>query len=269
MTRRAFAAPALDRQTLNVLVSIREAMDANEDAWPLIVQAGQAARRGIDGWRWIIGDLALLVETHYGQQSIADFAKAVDMNVHTVENYRTIAGFWPADLRGRYLAHQRITWSHMREAARLPSLSCARRFIMDCVRYRWSSTRAQSIVGKRSVRTADSLPPRIYDLRIAVDHEWRAMSPRSYRKPFRGWRPKVQLPKIPARGNSAKRTKPPTKLPEKWKTPGGHMRKVTFEGVLKAIPERGGITFGIAGFDLLKPNTLYHIVICEAPELNQ
>jgi hypothetical protein len=49
--------------------------------------------------QWVKGDLALLIMTKYGDQTLKKFATDVDVTLATLESYRTVAAAWPQKSR--------------------------------------------------------------------------------------------------------------------------------------------------------------------------
>lgn len=104
-----------------------------EASWQLICDTGREAAENIDKGRWLIGDLANAVETHYGEANIAQFAIQIGVEKKRVEEYRTVCDFWKNPHRQEILdLYPMIKYSHMRDAMRLKSLPKALTFLEDC-----------------------------------------------------------------------------------------------------------------------------------------
>lgn len=99
----------------------RQAADLPDD-WDSLVSIGQSAREGMDGWRWLLGDIAGTVETRYGTDALGSYAGEVNIIPRTLRSYRTVASFYPSGTRGHF---PNLTWSHYRDAARLGELESA------------------------------------------------------------------------------------------------------------------------------------------------
>lgn len=87
--------------------------------WDVLCEAGRLAAQQIDEGRWIIGDSALLVEKHYGEDRIADYARECNLPKKRVQEYRTVCAHYEKSVRADYLRdHPNITYSHLRAAMR-------------------------------------------------------------------------------------------------------------------------------------------------------
>jgi hypothetical protein len=113
------AAEALDVVEAIARVAAEAAPDDN-GVWEMCVSAGQEfVARGDDN-AWNLGDLALIVATKYGDDTIGKYAKAVGKPKSTIKQYRRMSGFWQKDTRVSIRRElPTITRSDMREAMRL------------------------------------------------------------------------------------------------------------------------------------------------------
>jgi hypothetical protein len=70
----------------------------------------------MDGFRWLLGDLALAVERQYGKSSLKRFAADIRLPRHrTLYDYQAVAAFYPNSARAEF---QSLTWSHYRAVQR-------------------------------------------------------------------------------------------------------------------------------------------------------
>jgi hypothetical protein len=64
---------------------------------------------------WRLGDLAALVETHYGERSLAEYAEAIGIKPSTLNQYRWVSERWPIHYRGN--ESEPKPWTIFRELA--------------------------------------------------------------------------------------------------------------------------------------------------------
>jgi hypothetical protein len=84
--------------------------------WETLVSAGIMAVERMDGFRWLLGDLALVVERVYGKSSLKRFAADIRLPRHrTLYDYQAVAAFYPNSARAEF---QSLTWSHYRAVQR-------------------------------------------------------------------------------------------------------------------------------------------------------
>lgn len=82
--------------------------------WDEHVRAGIEAREQRDGAQWTLGDLALSVETSYGEKSLEKYAAEVGVEYDTLVQYR-----WVASQLGNLTRVRNLSFSHHREVAAL------------------------------------------------------------------------------------------------------------------------------------------------------
>lgn len=122
-----------------------------------ICEWGRTAAANIDQGRWLIGDLALEVDKRYGKNTVADFAKQINVPVNRVKEYRTTCKFWQNSVRTDILDNNPvITYTHMRKAMRFKDVSIARRFIDECAGNAWTVERAGIEI---KARLGEPVPP--------------------------------------------------------------------------------------------------------------
>jgi hypothetical protein len=85
--------------------------------WARLVAEGRAARAAVDGGRWRIGQLALLVERRYASGALQRFAEEIGERYATVRRYRWVAKAYDAAARTRFAS---LSFSHFQAVAGLP-----------------------------------------------------------------------------------------------------------------------------------------------------
>jgi hypothetical protein len=90
-------------------------VDAVGDEWETLVSAGQTIVEAHDRNRWALGDLGRKCERRYGEQSLAQYAAAINVRPKTMYDYTACAAFYDRDERA---AFPTLTWSHYRVALR-------------------------------------------------------------------------------------------------------------------------------------------------------
>lgn len=113
----------------DVLTAIEKMAADGADIWEAAVTAAADAEQDMAARRWCLGDLAGLVAKQYGKNRLGDFAKAINVPVPTVKQYRRMAAFYPKDTR--YL-FENVGYSHYRAALRLKELDAALELLAVC-----------------------------------------------------------------------------------------------------------------------------------------
>lgn len=119
--------------------------------WEEMCERGLIARREMDKWRWVIGDLACEVETVWGAGRLADFARGIGMSKRSVERYRQMSLFYFASARTQLFtefSEDVITWTHYREAMRIGTLARARNMLQVAANNGWTTDEIAVVVGK-------------------------------------------------------------------------------------------------------------------------
>lgn len=109
--------------------------------WESIVSAGIEAQNRMDGGRWVIGDLALLVKSEYGQGSIEQFARDIKVELNRVREYRTVSEFWAREnsARAEILATlPNLSWSHFRVAMQTKDVQAAADMLHTAAAHDWT-----------------------------------------------------------------------------------------------------------------------------------
>ena len=107
------------------------------DAYKRLVDIAKVALAERDAQYWILGQCALVFETHYGDQTLARFADEVGVEPNRLYEYRMMTEFYDAEARER-LQPLKLTYSHMREARRLGDIDTASEFLHSVAMNLWT-----------------------------------------------------------------------------------------------------------------------------------
>jgi len=77
----------------------------HKKSWDEIVQLGMEAREMKDSAQWVLGDLAMEVETFFPGK-LEEFAAQIGVNKETMRRYKTVSQSWPPETRLPYLSHR-------------------------------------------------------------------------------------------------------------------------------------------------------------------
>ena len=77
-----------------------------QESWEELVSEGLTYRENKDHSTWDIGDLALRVEKMYGVDSLGKFSIDININKHSLQQYRRVAKAFPSDTRSKLLSHR-------------------------------------------------------------------------------------------------------------------------------------------------------------------
>ena len=92
------------------------------DTWEMMVSVGQSDEEEMGIRRWRQGDLAIRIDKHYGDNTIAKFADAIAVNTSTLKQRKVMSAFYELDTRYRF---QAVGYSHFRTAMKLGTLEKA------------------------------------------------------------------------------------------------------------------------------------------------
>lgn len=88
-----------------------------------IYDLGVTARKDADRGRFTIGDLGLLITTHYRGHDIEDFAKHIGVGFKSIYEYMGVCEYYELLARTEFLdAHPNVTYSHLRQAKRMKDI---------------------------------------------------------------------------------------------------------------------------------------------------
>lgn len=156
---------------IHVLDMIQRAADEGHDVWEMAIAAGIEANDRMDAGRWFIGDLALLVNTEYGQNSIEEFAQKICVEVNRVREYRTTCAFWHRQnsVRTEFLStYPMLKYSHFRIASKLGAMDAAEQMLRTAAEGGWSTTYLYKQV-KSVLKPDDVSPAKIVDTELTID----------------------------------------------------------------------------------------------------
>lgn len=132
-----------------ILALLEKADAAGEDIYDIAVNAGLKVAGEMDTGKWLVGDLACLVDKRYGKDMIGQFAIAINLEKARVKDYRRVCGFWQKDARAAFLEIPVISYSHMRQAMRLGNLPEASAFLEEVADNAWTVEQAGIELTKR------------------------------------------------------------------------------------------------------------------------
>lgn len=163
--------PAIDFD--RAIALIQEASKKGEDVWDVSVNLGVALVQAQDKDNYNIGDLAVTVQSDYGEDSIGKWSKDIGADVKRVKEYRTTCAYWQKEARNELLqAMPRVNYSLLRLTAnRFASPKEAIAFLEECCDNDWSVERARLAIKELK---GELLPPeKVADVHVnvtRVDH---------------------------------------------------------------------------------------------------
>ena len=80
--------------------------------WEHLIIEGVDARQSRDRAQFKLGDLALQVETHYGDHSLWNYAQPIGIEFHQLQSYRTVARAYEESVRT-----DNLSWTHHERVA--------------------------------------------------------------------------------------------------------------------------------------------------------
>lgn len=96
------------------------------DSYESICDLARAQGERLDSTRFLLGDLANMVQTKYGDKTMDDFCRDIDEHKKTIYQYSSVARFYPPDIRQRIADDMpTIRYSKMRDAMRLGDIDAA------------------------------------------------------------------------------------------------------------------------------------------------
>lgn len=119
-------------------------------SWATLVQAGVNAHSDIERAQWVLGDLALQVETVFGEHTLQQYTNEVGVEYEQLRRYRQTAAAYQNPLRSGHLS-----WSHHYVMATRPDRL---EWLAKAVEHGWSTRKLQ-----QEIQLVDN-PPRPKDL---------------------------------------------------------------------------------------------------------
>lgn len=124
-----------------------------------IYELGRQAAQHMDTGRWTIGDLAVLIKTHYGDEDIDTFSRQINVPTKRVYEYRKVASFYEIQRRAEFLeANPLITYTHFRTAMRRGEIEKAYQFLERASQRAWTSDRADYVMMRLTGRKKTAVP---------------------------------------------------------------------------------------------------------------
>lgn len=146
-----------------VLDLLEQGVEAGLDIFEQAVGLGEQVRRQDDDAKWIVGDLACLVQKKHGSNRISEFAKNIGWEVDRVKEYRTQSKFYPRSVRAEFWNNlpkgvTKPAYSKFRAAKRFKDMEVALDFLLECPP-EWTCERLRVEV---SVKLGKPTPPLKY-----------------------------------------------------------------------------------------------------------
>ncbi len=88
--------------TINPLEAVERIISDGGHGMAEILALAESAETDTTNARWFLGDLALLVQKHYGKNRLDDFAKKAQIATATARKYRNMSKFYQNDLRSAF-----------------------------------------------------------------------------------------------------------------------------------------------------------------------
>jgi hypothetical protein len=123
-------------------------LTAVKSDWDVVCETGRLAASQLDEGRWILGDLALLVDKQYGEDKMGDFAKECQVPKKRIYEYRQVCGYWGSSVRADLWELPTVTYSLMRLAMRLENVDEARRFVERTASKGYTVDKAHYVMGR-------------------------------------------------------------------------------------------------------------------------
>lgn len=112
-------------------------VDLLPSEWESLEDVGRALAEANDRNRWLLGDVARKVETHYGYDALGDFASKIKVFAKTLYSYRQVSAFYPQNsMRQEFPV---LSWYHYRMALRLGDVDSALKLLAKAQDENWSS----------------------------------------------------------------------------------------------------------------------------------
>lgn len=125
------------------MATVRMPEDVQIESYEDICSRDRELVADMDTKRWIIGDDASAVETRYGEHTMEDFARDINMNKSTVAGWKRVADFYPKFIRRNLLEnYPNLSYSHLKDALRLKSFDEAEKWLREVSDNGWSPDQA-------------------------------------------------------------------------------------------------------------------------------
>lgn len=115
------------------LITVKSLEEITDEAdYDEAVNLGKRIQEDIDRGRWVIGDLALRLETIYGKDSVGEFAKDIQVSKGRVQEYRTMSQYYNREVRQYIADNFAVNWSILRIAKRFKDIESSIDFLSRC-----------------------------------------------------------------------------------------------------------------------------------------
>lgn len=148
---------------------IQAASAKGEDIWDTAENFGRLLSKKRDGVQYVLGDLACLMEVHYGEDTLGKFASAIGETRRRLEDCRTVCKFFKKPTRVQiFETLPQLSFSHLRLAAqRFPTYEQAEAFLHECAQEGWTVEKASIALKKRM---GAPVPPEKIDITARITH---------------------------------------------------------------------------------------------------
>lgn len=148
--------------------TLESAIQRGDEVWSDAEELAREAAQQSDQRRYILGDIACLIKTRYGEDTLGEFAKDIQVTKKQLQEYRTTCAFWTRTERNRLLtALPRLSYSMLRlTASRRMTPAEAIDFLQEVDATNMTVEAAR--VALKQAR-GDTLPPRkVADVHVCV-----------------------------------------------------------------------------------------------------
>jgi hypothetical protein len=128
-----------------------------------LFEMGRIAAQHMDTGRWVLGDLALTIETNYAGCELQELARQVNVPYKRCLEYRTVAAFYPDPRRAEFLDDaSNITYTHFRTAMKMSDADKAYWFLEKAALRTWTTDYADRVMTRYLGRKK---PQKLLDLK--------------------------------------------------------------------------------------------------------
>lgn len=127
-----------------------------------LVLEGVNAVRQLEGAQWKLGDLALSVETAYGEHTLERYAEAIGVDFGMLQNYRRVAKAYEKSVRTS------ISWSHHERVAARPDRL---EWLKQAAENGWSVRQMQEAIKEADLRPLpENIVEQVQEAMAAADN---------------------------------------------------------------------------------------------------
>jgi hypothetical protein len=107
-------------------------------------ERGRLERAAKEKAQWELGEIAMQVVSHYGEDNLGEWAKLAGIGKKSAQEYRRLCAFFEKSAREAFLEDcPNVFYSHFRLAKRLQNVALAYRFLDSVALYTWSVDEAE------------------------------------------------------------------------------------------------------------------------------